>query len=53
MYTGLARWALATELHGEHSVRWTTGNLADHKAILLEPRLLDASRRRADSGLAA
>jgi hypothetical protein len=46
MYTGLARWALATELHGEHSVRWTTGDLADHKAILLDPRLLDASRGR-------
>jgi hypothetical protein len=53
LYTGLARWALATELHGEHSVRWTTGNVADHKATLLEPRLLDASRRRADSRLAA
>jgi hypothetical protein len=53
MYTGLARWALATELHGEHSVRWTTGTVADHKATLLEPRLLDASRRRAGGRLAA
>ena len=26
LYTGLARWALATELHGEHSVMWTTGD---------------------------
>lgn len=30
----------------EHSVRWTTGTiLADHKAMLLPPRLLRASRR--------
>jgi hypothetical protein len=49
-YTGLARWALATELHGGHSVRWTTGEPADHKAILLGPTLLTASRRaRRDS----
>jgi hypothetical protein len=46
MYSGLARWALATELHGEHSVLWTTGALADHKAILLDPQLLEASRAR-------
>ena len=45
LYTGLARWALATELHGGHSVRWTTGEPADHKAILLDPTLLTASRR--------
>jgi hypothetical protein len=44
MYTGLARWALATELHGEHSVLWTTGQLAEHKATLLDRRLLRASR---------
>jgi len=44
--TGLARWALATELHGEHSVRWTSGYLADHKALLLELDLLSASPRR-------
>ena len=44
MYTGLARWALATELHGEHSVRWTSGTIADHKSVLLDPRLIDASR---------
>src|SRR6476620_8652723 len=24
-HTPLDRWALATELHGQHSVRWTTG----------------------------
>jgi hypothetical protein len=47
MYTGLARWAIATELHGEHSVLWTTGNLAEHKATLLDPRLLRTSRARA------
>ena len=45
LYTGLAQWALATELHGGHSVRWTTGEPADHKAILLDPTLLTASRR--------
>ena len=44
MYTGLARWALATELHGEHSVRWTSGTIADHKSLLLDPRLINASR---------
>ena len=39
-YTGLARWAAATELHGEISVLWTTGEPAEHKAILLDSRLL-------------
>ena len=47
MYIGLARWALATELHAEHSVRWTTRTLAEHKATLLAPRILRASRQRA------
>jgi len=47
MYIGLARWALATELHAEHSVRWITGDLAAHKATLLEPWILRASRQRA------
>jgi hypothetical protein len=37
-YTGLARWAAATELHGEISVLWTTGQFAEHKAILLDHR---------------
>jgi hypothetical protein len=32
-------------------VRWTTGELADRKAILLDPRLLDASRKRAGRSL--
>ena len=44
LYTGPARWALATELHGEHSVRSTTKDLADHKAALLDSALLRASR---------
>ena len=39
-YRGLARWALATELHGEHSVRWTSGDVAEHKATLLRRDLL-------------
>jgi hypothetical protein len=39
-YRGLARWALATELHGEHSVRWTSGDVAEHKATLLPRALL-------------
>jgi len=43
MYHGLGRWALATELHAEHSVLWTSGTLADHKAMLLDPRLLRMS----------
>jgi hypothetical protein len=49
LYTGLARWALATELHAEHSVLWTTGILAEHKATLLPIGILDASRRRGSS----
>jgi hypothetical protein len=36
--------ALATELHGEHSIRWTTGELAEHKGVLLDGRLLRRSR---------
>ncbi len=44
LYHGPARWALATELHGEHSVQWTTDTVADHKAVLLDPDLLRASR---------
>lgn len=51
IYDGLARWALATELHGEHSVLWTTGAFADHKAALLPRCIVRASLRitRADS----
>ena len=44
-YRGLARLALGTELHGEHSVRWTTGQVADHKATLLDPPILARARR--------
>lgn len=40
----LARWALGSELHGQHSVRWTAGELAEPKAILLEPALLRRAR---------
>jgi hypothetical protein len=40
-YHGLARWAAATELHGENSVLSTTHEFADHKAILLDLELLD------------
>jgi hypothetical protein len=45
MYDGLARSALATELHAEHSVRWTTGDVAEHKASLLAPWIVHASRQ--------
>jgi hypothetical protein len=41
----LARRALATELHGQHSVCWTTGQLAELKAVLLEPELVHRTRR--------
>lgn len=43
-HQGLARWALATELHAHHSVLWSTGSLAEPQAVLLDPRLLRASR---------
>jgi hypothetical protein len=29
LYTGLARWAAATELHGEISALWATGQFAE------------------------
>jgi hypothetical protein len=44
LYSPMARGALATELHGEHSVRWTTGQLADHKATLLDARVVARAR---------
>jgi len=47
MHSPLARLALATELHAEHSVRWTTGNLAEHKAVLLPVDLLTRTRHGA------
>jgi hypothetical protein len=40
LYTGLARWAAATELHGEISALWTTRQFAEHKAVLLDSHLL-------------
>lgn len=43
LHSPLARWALATELHGQHSVLWTSGRLAEPKAILLDPRVLRGS----------
>ena len=43
-HTPLARRALATELHAEHSVRWTTGELPVHKAVLLDERIIARSR---------
>jgi hypothetical protein len=43
-HSHLARRALATELHAEHSVRWTVGELAEHKAALLDERLIEVSR---------
>lgn len=40
LYTGLACWAAATELHGEVSALWATRQFAEHKAILLDRDLL-------------
>jgi hypothetical protein len=44
-HSALAGRALATELHGQHSVRWTTGEIAEPKAILLEPALVRRAQR--------
>jgi hypothetical protein len=44
LHSPLARLALATELHAEHSVRWTTGGLAEHKAVVLDERVIERSR---------
>jgi hypothetical protein len=41
LYTGLARWAAATELHGEVSALWATSQFAEHKAVLLDRGLLE------------
>ena len=51
-HTALARRALATELHAEHSVCWTTGAMAEHKAALLDQRLIEKSRIGARPGSA-
>ena len=47
LHSPLAHRALATELHGQHSVLWTTGRVAEPKAVLLDPELVERSRRRA------
>jgi hypothetical protein len=39
----LARRALATELHGQHSVAWTTGGPAEPRPVLLDPHLVARS----------
>ena len=41
-YTGLARWAAATELHAEVSALWVTGQFPEHKAALLDPQFVNA-----------
>jgi hypothetical protein len=43
-HSPLACRALGTELHGQHSVRWTTGDIAEPKAMLLEETLLRRAR---------
>jgi hypothetical protein len=49
LYGELGRWALATELHAEHSVRWTTGTISEHKATLLDRALLHRVRNATSS----
>jgi hypothetical protein len=44
-HSPLARRALASELHGQHSVRWTTGEIAEPKAALLPAALLRRARQ--------
>jgi hypothetical protein len=44
LYSGLARMALGTELHGEHSVCCTSGSFSDHKATLLPWQMIDRAR---------
>jgi hypothetical protein len=45
LHSRFASAALATELHGQHSVRWTTGEFGEPKAMLFEPSLLRRARR--------
>jgi len=45
LYTGLAHWAAATELHGEVSALWITRQFAEHKAVLLDRHLLQGRAR--------
>jgi hypothetical protein len=50
-HTPLARRALATELHGQHSVRWTTGEIAEPKGVLFDQRSCARTRRRDEAPL--
>lgn len=45
LHSPLARRALASELHGQHSVRWTTGEIAEPRAMLLDDSLVRRARR--------
>jgi len=45
MHSHLARRALATELHAKHSVLWTSGQVSEHKATLLDLDLLARARQ--------
>jgi hypothetical protein len=49
-HSGLARQALATELHAKHSSQWTTGDAPEHRAVLLDPRLVRRSREMRRAG---
>jgi hypothetical protein len=40
LYLGAARSAAATELHGEISALWATGQHAEHRAVLLDAELM-------------
>lgn len=40
-----ARRALAAELHAKHSALWTTGEVAENRAVLLDHALVDRARR--------
>ena len=44
-HQGWARLALATELHAEHSVYWSSGAMTEHKATLLPIRLFARALR--------
>jgi hypothetical protein len=46
LHSGLARWALATELLAINSALLCLGQTPEHKATLLEPGLLERSRAR-------
>lgn len=50
LYSGLGRWAAATELHGEISTLWTTGEFAEHKAILMTRDVVDTGVRSRSAG---